>query len=743
VRRIATVAVTRWDDVAEAILKHAGDEKAEIVVTRAGKELTLNFPMPAKDVVERAQQARGGVSLGVRTEDDAAGVLLTSVTPGGAAAQAGLKENDVVTQIGETRIASTADLTGVLNAARAGEKAKLTYKRDQETATVEVTWAAREGGPGQGGPGLRLGGQAANITTQGDKAYETGGIFRSDDRGESWTRLNSLTERPFYYSVIAVDPQDDQAIYAVGVSLWQSLNGGRRFRAAHGSTHVDFHAIWIDPRDSNHVVTGCDGGLNVTFDRCKTWEVLNNFCAGQYYHACADNAVPYHVYGGLQDNGTWRTPSRTRFHEGITVADAVQFYGGDGFGVATDPEDHNVVFATSQGGAIGRVHMLTGARGSVQKPRGTFRWNWDTPFFLSPHNPRVLYFAGNVAFRSWNRGERTEPISANLSRTERGSATAFAESPLKPGLFYLGTDDGALWRSKDGGRTWDDIQKNVRLPGPRYVSCLHPSWHREGRVYASFDGHRSDDDRARVFVSEDHGDTWTPIAANLPEQPVHVCRDLPPGGGGRNQDLLVLGGEFGCFVSLDRGGHWFPLGAGLPTVAVRDLFLQNRDSDLIAATHGQGIWALDVSWLRQVQRATVDAAAHLFAPEPCVQWRMASRNLLGHKDWRVPNPPAGTAVHLWLKREPEKEPEVTIHDVTGKQVASVTGKKQAGVQLLQWNGRAGNRPAAPGAYSARFTLGDLKLAQPLAVEPDPQAVEASLAPAGADANATPNAIRGN
>jgi photosystem II stability/assembly factor-like uncharacterized protein len=773
IRQIGETKVASWNDLTGAFLANRGGDAVKVALRRGAEDQTLEVTFAGGGPGGQGGQGFGGqgrgnrATLGAQGEDGEGGAKVTQLTADGPAAKAGVQEGDLIVQVGERKVATFGDLTEAVNAARVGEKSKLTVKRGDVQQELEVTWAARTGGgPGATGGGGnspsfggRLGGQAANIQEhQGPNGFETGGVFRSDDRGETWTRINSLTERPFYYSVLVVDPSDDNYLWSVGVSLWRSTDAGKTFRAVRSGIHPDFHAVWVNPKDGRHVVTGSDGGVCVSWDRGETFEHLNNFTAGQYYHCAVDNAVPYHVFGGLQDNGTWRVPSRTRFTEGITLADCFSFYGGDGFGAAVDPEDDNVVYATSQNGAVGRVHMDTGAQGRVQRPRGEYSFNWDTPFFLSPHNPRIYYFAGSHAFRSLHRGDKTEAISGRLGLTQRGTATAFAESPLRPGAFYVGTDDGALWRSKDGGKTWDDIQKNVKLPGPRYCSTLHPSPYREGRVYASFDGHRSDDDLPHVYVSEDFGDTWTSLRSNLPDGPVHVCRDVPPHPAwGRNENLLFLGTEFGAWVSFDRGQYWWKLGSGLPTVAVRDLAIQNRDSDLVAATHGQSIWALDIAPLRQLSDEIVKKPAHLFVPEALVQWQMKSRGLSGHKDWKGTNPPAGTPIYLYLASRPERDPVVTIHDVTGRQVSSVTGKVQPGIQLLQWDGRLaaqggppgggegaargarGGRPggfggigrgtqAPPGAYSARYQHGDETLVQMFTVESDPIAQSSTSTP---------------
>jgi photosystem II stability/assembly factor-like uncharacterized protein len=682
----------------------------------------------------RAAQV-GGAYMGINGEDGEDGARLTMVTPDGPSATAGLEAGDVIVKLDEEAIANYADLLRTIRAAESGAKVKVTFRRGEEQKETELTYGTREapeagggglagafGGGGSNGPfGGRLGGQQPNVQDQqGDLGFETGGIFRSDDHGETWTRVNSLTDRPFYYSVIAVDPQDDQNVYSCGVPFYASKDGGKTFRPAQGSIHVDFHAVWIDPQDSDHVVVGCDGGLHVTWDRCRTWELVNNFSVGQPYHVAVDSQDPYWVYGGLQDNGTWGGPSRTRWREGIVRDDWVTIYSGDGFGAAVDADDPSQVYATSQNGGLGRVNMRTGSTASVQKPRGV-QWNWDTPFFLSPHNQRILYFAGSKACRSFDRGRTSEAISDTLGLTERGTATAFAESPRRAGLLYAGTDDGALWRTTDGGRTWEEIhQKVLGMPGPRYVSSIQPSWHRAERVYVTFEGHRSDDFDTHVYVSEDGGDTWTDLIANLPDEPAHVLREDP-----RNQDLLFLGTEFACYASLDRGQSWLRLGNGLPTVAVRDLAIQDRDGDLAAATHGQGFFVLDIAPLRQMTAEVGAADAHLFAPEVATLWVMRRMSLLGDKEWRAPNPPDGATIYVFHRDEPPADAKVTVHDIAGEVVATLPLARKSGLQALQWTTRAARGPRAQGAgavagnYSVRYRHGERELIQPLVLRDDP------------------------
>jgi photosystem II stability/assembly factor-like uncharacterized protein len=694
---------------------------------------------------------RGQAVLGVGQEGGdgpatAPGAIVQQLTEGGPAAKAGLLVQDRITKVGDEAIKTWADLLEIVRDSQPDQKLALTIVRGETTMQIEVVLgrrddalaaaAGRPNGPYSG----RLFGQEANKQEfQGELGHETGGVFRSDDRGQSWRRVNSLTERPFYYSVIRVDPREPQHVYCVGTTLWGSKDGGGKFEAINRGIHVDFHGIWCDPDDHDHLVAVCDGGVNETYDRGKTWQVHRGFSAAQYYDAVADNSVPYNVIGGLQDNGTWVLPSRTRYRDGITLADAFTIYGGDGFGAQADPLEPWIVYATSQNGALGVVDLRSGQQARVQRDRlagnTTVRFNWDAPFVLSPHNRLTLYHAGSHVFRGEryahldNRasrpdkpplrgdGLRMRAISGPLGRTPDGTAVALAESPRVQGLLYVGTDDGALWRTDDGGSNWTRLDQNLPLPGPRYLSDLVPSHFADDRVYLTVDGHRSGDFATYVLVSNDRGASWRDLGSDLPSRETCYAIMEDP----RNEDLLFLGTEFGCHVSFDRGGSWFPLGRDLPTVAVRDLFVQDRDSDLIAATHGRGLFVLDIEALRQVTAAVTKKPAHLFAVEPAYLWRLQSRGFQGHKEFAASNPPYGVTFHVWLAAAPKDKPVLTVHDVTGAELAKIEGQAVRGLQAIQWDARIGRQLAKPGTYAVRWAGQDDVGARSFVLRADPLA----------------------
>ncbi|MBL8752359.1 MAG: PDZ domain-containing protein, partial [Planctomycetes bacterium] len=687
---------------------------------------------PAQGQGPGGRGARADLGVGLEGDDgkaDTPGAILRQVTENGVAAKAGLLAGDRITKVGDEAVKTYADLAEIVRDSRAGQKAVLTFVRGTEEKTVEVTYGERQGGFNQAmgrpnGPfSGRLFGQDANVQErQGELGFETGGVFRSDDRGENWRRVNSLNERPFYYSVIRVDPRSDQNVYCVGTNLWGTRDGGKEFKAINVDIHVDFHGIWCDPDCADHLLAVCDGGINETFDRGKSWQVHRGFCAAQYYDVVADNSVPYNVVGGLQDNGTWVVPSRTRWRDGIGTEDCYTIYGGDGFGAQTDPLEPWIVYCTSQNGALGVVDLRTGQQARVQRDRvpggGQAAFNWDAPFVLSPHNRLTVWHAGNFVWRGeryahldnraarpaqgairGNDALRMKCVSGKLGRTDAGTAVSIAESPRVQGLLYVGTDDGALWRSEDGAVTWNRIDQNLPVVAPRYVSDLVPSHFADNRVYLTLDGHRSDDFATYVFVSDDRGNTWRDLGLDLPSrEPCYAVLEDP-----RNEDLLYLGTEYGAHVSFDRGDRWFPLGRNLPTVAVRDLFVQDRDSDLVAATHGRGVWVLDCEALRQVTKAVAKKPAHLFAVEPAILWRMTSRGFQGNKQYSAPNPAYGVTFHVWLAEPPKGAPLLTIHDVTGEKIAEVEGKAVAGLQPIVWDCRVGGqRLARPGTYAVRW-----------------------------------------
>jgi len=673
---------------------------------------------------------------GVSHEDG--GLLVNSVTEGESAAQAGLEVGDVLTRIDDHVIEGLQDFRSALHDYQPGDDASIEYVREGETRTGTfhllgklLSSQARSFAGSQGG-------QVANAQDeQGEDGHETGGVFRSDDRGTTWKRINSLNPRPFYYSQVRVDPSDESRLWVLGIDLHHSVDGGKTFEVTGRRVHSDHHAMWIDPRDGDHVVLGGDGGLYVTWDDSTTWEHLDRIPLAQFYAIAVDRSTPYRVYGGLQDNGSWGGPSATRT-EGILASDWVTINGGDGFRCAVDPEDPAIVYSESQNGAIARLDLRTGSTARVTPPGGRGRFNWNTPFLLSPHNSRIFFFAGTVVYRSLDGGANPLVISPEIARTEQGTATALAQSPRDERILYVGTDDGALWRTLDGGVSWERIGEN--LPGvekPLYVSDIEPSPFRSETVYLTLDGHRSNDFAAHVFVSTDSGGTWERLTEGLPESSVRTIAVDPV-----NPDLLFVGNEEGCFVSTDRGARWMPFDAGLPTVPVHDLLIHPDEADLVAGTHGRGIWIADIAPLQHLEAESLAGGPQLFPVQPARVWsRQVSPTLSGSARFIGENPERGAAVYYWLPEELEQAPRLVVRDAAGEELATLRGEKTAGLHRVSWNLRAPrNRRGAqggrggflgfggsvePGDYSVTLEVGEEPPARVLKVLPDPLDAERS------------------
>lgn len=471
-------------------------------------------------------------------------------------------------------------------------------------------------------------------------------VWRSDDGGTQWRRTHDAPIREvtytygYYFAAIAVDPSDADRVYTVGVPLIVSSDGGKTWSgyANHPSVHVDHHLLWLDPNFPQRLVLGNDGGLDISHDAGVTWRRIDAQPVGQFYTIYGDMAEPFNVYGGLQDNGTWKGSSRTRWEIG---EDWSAIGGGDGMWVAVD-DDAGDTYTGFQFGNYtrtdkdGKRHEVR-ARAPLKEP--VLRYNWSTPVILSPHDPRTVYMGSNRLYRSFDRGERWTPISPDLTRSKaRGNVpfatiTALSESPLQFGRLGVGTDDGHVHVSTDGGTQWRSVDGS--LPADRWVSRIELSHHDRERLYLSLNGYRQDDDRVYLYRSDDFGAHWQAIGAGLPAEPVNVIREDPV-----NPDLLYVGTDRGVYASLDRGQSWLALDGGLPNVPVHDLFVHPRDRELVAGTHGRSAWIVDVLPLQQLDATVRKAAVHLF-PIDAIQ---ASR------DWRRrPDP--------WFDR-PEHLPEL-------------------------------------------------------------------------------------
>jgi photosystem II stability/assembly factor-like uncharacterized protein len=635
------------------------------------------------------------------------------------------------------------------------------------------------------------------------------GVWRSDDGGRTWRVVSNNNNRPMYYSQIRVDPTNPDIVYTMGAPFHKSTDGGKTFKVVQGIAHSDHHAMWIDPKNSQHLMLGNDGGLDISYDQGDTWEFVNTIAVGQFYAISADMQRPYYVCGGLQDNGSWCGPSATRSSNGITNADWFRVGGGDGFYTSNDPSTPTIIYAQSQDGNVTRLDLTSGqtvnirprapqaARGAQQQPRTAgredvtqpqpstpagppvapsgppsqppaapaeqgaqtgpggqggqgqaqaflqrlaeqagfapsrepnivptppagqqYRFYWNTPTVLSPHNPSVIYIGGDRLFISRDRG-RTFTMTSDLTRSfdrfkepimgvagdapmasKHDGAGAFSnivtvdESPVVPGVLWAGTNDGNLQVSRDGGATWKNVAANAKgVPDGTHVSRVEASHFDAGTCYVTFDGHRTDDHKPYVFVTRDFGDTFTPISDGLPTGNANVIREDP-----KNKNLLYLGTEYAFYVSVDGGRSWKRFMTGLPTVRVDDILVHPRDNDLIVGTHGRSIWIIDdITALQKLTDETLKSDATLFEPRPATLWVddiRERRNMGGAKNFNGENPERGAILSYYLGNQAQGDVTITISDITGRTVREFKGTGNKGLNRVRWN-LSGNPPNLP------------------------------------------------
>ncbi len=586
--------------------------------------------------------------------------------------------------------------------------------------------------------------QGGHIEEFEDKS-RSGGVFRSEDGGQRWKRLSAHTPRGFYFSQIRVQPNDSTRVYLLGFDVLVSDDGGLTFRAGGGkNVHPDCHAMWIDPANPDHVLLGTDGGAFQSHDRASTWDFLNNMAIGEFYNIALDNRTPYWIYGGLQDNQSWGGPSQTRFNpenwlddpkqDGINNGHWFCLGGGDGFHVAVDPSDPDIVYYESQGGYLQRLNLATGKerfiRPSNKEGEARFRFNWNTPFQISPHDSSVLWMGGNHLFRLYERGDKWERVSPDLTTRDPskmdtgGSAaethctiTTLAESPVEKGLIWAGTDDGKLWITRDAGSQWTDLTANLRgVPAGLYVSRIEASHHAPGVAYVAIDGHRSDLFKPFLLATRDFGKTWNSIVGDLPATgPVKVVRE-----GRRNPKLLFAGTEFGLFMSLDGGRSWRQSKEGLPTVAVDDIAIHPRDHDLVIGTHGRSVSVMDdITPLEQWSDSVLIRPVTLFGPRAAhaFLYRTIS-GMWGQRLFSASNPPFGAYFHYFVHEYSGEGVSLTVADTAGKTVRSLSGPGTTGLHRVVWDLRDdpkkrisrpewGNQPSfvAPGRYTVKLKYG--------------------------------------
>jgi photosystem II stability/assembly factor-like uncharacterized protein len=582
-----------------------------------------------------------------------------------------------------------------------------------------------------------------------------GGVFRSDDKGATWERRNEFDAGAMYYARVVADPKNVDRIFVMNVTMRESLDGGKTLlKVEETNHHGDDHMVWIDPEDTKHWIFGSDGGMYETWDNAKNWEFKANLPTVQFYDVAVDNALPfYNVCGGTQDNFSWCGPARTRNLNGIVNSDWYVTTGGDGFHSQVDPEDANTVYSESQYGVLVRYDKPTGQELLLQPQEGKgeppLRWNWDSPVIISPHSHTRIYFAANKLFRSDDRGDTWKAISGDLTRqidrnklpvmgrvwepdavaknqstSFYGNIVALSESPKKEGLIYVGTDDGLIQVTADGGANWTKYDKFAGIPETTYVSRLAASRHDANTVYASFDNHKNEDFKPYLLRSTDAGKTWTSIAGNLPENgPVLAFAEDTV-----NANLLFAGTEFGAFFTVDGGSHWVQLKGGLPTIAVRDMVIQAREGDLVIATFGRGFYVLDdISALRQIKAESLEHSAAMFPVKDSLLYIERhplggpKKGFQGDAFYTADNPPYGAVFTAYLKEklktkkekrqdaekeaakknqtlpyptndelraeaeEPKPEVYFVVYDESGAPIRRVEGGIESGFQRAAWD----------------------------------------------------------
>lgn len=559
-----------------------------------------------------------------------------------------------------------------------------------------------------------------------------GTLYRSDDKGETFrlmTKQADIVSRGFYYTDLRVDPRDENRVYSISSPLFLSIDGGRTHRAIAPRIHIDYHSMWIDPLNPERIWVGNDGGVAVSYDQGESWENVNNLPIAQPYHVYADQSLPfYQVMGGMQDNGSWTGPGRTREPAGILNDDWRMVSFGDGFKVINHPDNPDLYLSLSQGGNVVLTDMRTreqqlvkpwlggiGGAASNQK----YRFHWNSPLVFSPHGKTTVYLGGNVLFKSADFGRTWRQISKDLTTndpdklkeaggpiaTENTTAEyhctiiSVNESPVQVGMIWAGTDDGNLQLTVDDGNTWSNLTANIAgLPPFSSVSHVEPSATSAKVAYVSFDRHMLNDYRPYVFKTSDGGKSFTNISGNLPDTGyVHVLREDP-----RNPNLLYAGTELGLFATYDNGLNWIDLGLkNLPRVAVHDIVIHPRENDIILATHGRGFWIFDdATVIQRTSPEVLQRRSHLFDVRPAIRFTTRfTRYGIGDKMFAGPNPPGGALVSYYLKDKPDEKTRVAIQivDSSGKIVRELGAiPREAGINRTTWDlGKKGRRADVP------------------------------------------------
>ncbi len=583
-----------------------------------------------------------------------------------------------------------------------------------------------------------------------------GGVYRSDDGGDTWRQMNDLSAVPFYYyNEIWVDPNDSSHVFINAAPLWESKDGGETFsRKELQRVHGDHHAMWIDPEDSDHIVLGTDGGVYMTWDEGKTWD-HQTIPVGQFYTVMVDSThTPYHVCGGLQDNGSWCGPSAVRDGVGITDNAWYRVFGGDGFWVQVPWHDPHTVYAESQFANMSRINLKTWERTSIRPLAADagaqsgygFHWGWNTPMVLSQHDSTVLYLGSNHVIRLTDRGDNWEILGPDMTRAARSAPEpeightsyqalfSIAESPRSPDIIWAGSDDGLVWLTRDGGKNWSNVTGNFPSTAPTrcFVNNIAASHHDDGTAYLAYDCHRRDDYEPHLYRTMDFGSTWIEIVAGLPEDgaSLSVLEDA------RNQNLIWVGTEVGVFVSFDGGDSWLPFNNGLPPVGVRMMAQAYKARDLVIGTFGRGIWVNHIGPLQEMNDTLLDQKAHLFEITSAYLTRSVNTyGAIGSKDFIASNPPQGAVLRYYLKDSADKDVKLIVTNQAGDTVRTLTNRGYPGLHSVTWdlkrqqprprrlgesNDNAELRRVKPGVYTVELKVHGLTLTREFEVQEWPE-----------------------
>jgi photosystem II stability/assembly factor-like uncharacterized protein len=560
-------------------------------------------------------------------------------------------------------------------------------------------------------------------------------VYRSDDSGKTWKKVNTHSLDGVYYTYgyyfgqIRVSPDNPDRVFIWGVPLVVSNDGGKTFTLADtvGNVHADHHAMWINPKDPDHILLGNDGGVNLSYDGGKSWAHLNTTSVGQFYTVTVDNATPYNIYGGLQDNGVFygssqSVPNKSKPWESIM--------GGDGMMVAVDPRDNSVVYTGFQYGNYFKLNKTSGSTKFITPKHdigeAPLRFNWRTPLVMSVHNPDIIYLGSQRLHRSMDGAENWQTISPDLTKNKKqgnvpySTLTVIAESPLTFGLIYAGTDDGNIQLTRNGGASWELI--SASLPADKWVSSIFPSKYDEATVYATLNGYRYDDFKSYVYKSTDYGKTWTSLKANLPDECANVIVEDPV-----NARLLYLGTDHGTYVTLNGGASWQLLNSGIPNVANYDMIVHPRENELVIATHGRSMYVMDVKPLQAITDPDVPVLA--FTPPAITH----NENWGEQKFAYIPQEQPGTQLMYYVGKPGNSPVKIEILDKAGKMVRSLTAENKPGFHRLSWDlktesvaAAARNRktPAAPvakyvdaGTYKIRVSNGTASSETTLEIKP--------------------------